>query len=483
MRCLRLLLSLRVQFIPWFVMKEELSQCPTSVLNWLAATVRTLQARVDQLESGCGGKRRISLEALVCSDGVDVAGLHQSALCILTSMRGAVSYPTTCDDETNTISLSGLNPHAVAFVREHMSHESSDYMDSKGDEYIDFQPNSKVEVEGAVLSKPHQFADEHVLEVPYQVADKKNVVKKLNQVADENVQSKPYQIAAHIHDARNATDSVRLTAASAEASTSSCSSLIGKSVHHNRRKATTQVSVRCNSEGNTLRDHGFHHDHRNATTQVPGRCNSEVSTLRVHGASRKDASHNHAAALAGVGDDGDTIDVHARELDGMPMPPFSANPESRLQVEASDSDDEYGVNDLVDGYDAYDTLETVRRSTLTSRFAKVVRDIPEMDVMDWVSDGTLARLTDSAKWQPMDSLLGTSSRGIIALHGEMVVGAVKEHVVGRLHRAATIGIIVDEAATVLSELWTAENLHEKNLRIEYDTVLAHLVNALTQRLR
>lgn len=118
--------------------------------------------------------------------------------------------------------------------------------------------------------------------------------------------------------------------------------------------------------------------------------------------------------------------------------------------------------------DAYDILEETRRITVMSRFAMLIRGLPHMAIMGWVYDGPLARLTRPASWQKLESLQGIGAMGTIALHGGMVVGALQQH---NPDSAATVGGLVDEAADVLSEHWAAQDMHGRNLQVEYNKVL------------
>ena len=124
---------------------------------------------------------------------------------------------------------------------------------------------------------------------------------------------------------------------------------------------------------------------------------------------------------------------------------------------------------------------TGERSTPAIRLATLVRNAPRELVLEWLySDGSLARLTASPKWLPLDSLQGISSRGTKVLRGDIVDGVL--HALNVDRRLVTVGLVVDEAAQVLLEQWTTQKLHEKDMRKEYDEALAKLVSVLKQRL-
>jgi hypothetical protein len=342
-----------------------------------------------------------------------------------------------------------------------------------------------------VLNKPFQVADENVLNKPYQIADSGDMklgaasdaagvgpVESLSSVGTQRLPGLTAKVVMFSETACVTTDNMDLNFPGACAaappatvvgevecssslangdrsakvtvksdfgphqSTSSCSSLIGKRVHHNHRKATTQASVKCNLEGSTLRDHGTHHNHRNATTQVPGRCNSEVSTLRDHGASRKDASHNHAAAVA----------LWSAKLESLAKHPANV-----------DSADLFGI----------------RRKTTCSSMVSLFQVSSDEDVDDWMFEASSLKLTTRDYSVSLDSLPDISSNGVNALHADLFVKSVR-HFVGTERANIFAETVADAACEAMLETW-GRKVDVAALRSDYDHALVLLVELVASK--
>jgi hypothetical protein len=257
-----------------------------------------------------------------------------------------------------------------------------------------------------------------------------------------------------------------------------CSSIvIGKSVHHNRRKATTQVSTRCNSKGDTLRERGFHHNHRNATTQVPGRCNSEVGSLRDRGASRKDAAEKHApwSICLPVGRCAQPPGGH--QALGFPYQvadertPTAATPKLPMRKAAIVRESATTVATTATAAAAF-----AARAAVSTAADEARSDEEEEDGEHYDEDGRFWKHISPSTSSEFDKLENIGSKACVFLHGHVVKAVLK-----RLHNLGThtlpVPAVAELGAKVIIHAWQKRDLSPL-LRLDYDGLVTTLADIL-----